>query len=147
MGSSFQTIDRLASGLARTVIRWRWAVVTLAVVSGLLLGAGGARIEFANNYRAFFSPENPELVAFEDLQATYTKNDNFLFVLEPADGNAFSANTLDAVEVLTQEAWRIPYAIRVDSLSDCSCLMSVVRNASGDEKSRFFRSVSTNSVA
>jgi len=118
MGNSFQTIDRLATGLARAVIRWRWAVVFAAVTSAVLIATGASKLEFANNYRAFFSDENPELVAFEDLQATYTKNDNFLFVLDPADGDAFSADVISAVEALTEEAWRIPYAIRVDSISN-----------------------------
>lgn len=118
MGKSFQTIDRLASGLARRIIRWRWTVLISAVISAILVGYGAGRLQFANNYRVFFSDENPELVAFEDLQATYTKNDNILFVLEPSDGDVFSASTISLVEELTQDAWRIPYAIRVDSISN-----------------------------
>jgi hypothetical protein len=39
-------------------------------------------------------------------------------VLESEDGKAFSAETLDAVERLTAEAWKIPYAIRVDSVTN-----------------------------
>ena len=66
----------------------------------------------------FFSSENPELVAFETFQKTYTKNDNFLFVLQPADGRVFTPQVADAVERLTEEAWKIPYAIRVDSISN-----------------------------
>ena len=79
-------------------------------------------MEFASNYRTFFSDENPELSAFEDLQATYTKNDNILFVVESISGvekqTAFTNITLDAVEKLTAEAWKIPYAIRVDSVTN-----------------------------
>jgi len=118
MGNSFQTIDRFAERLTRGVIRWRWLVVLAAVTSALAIGSGAGNLEFANNYRVFFSDENPELTAFEDLQATYTKNDNFLFVMEPADGDAFSAETIAAVETLTEAAWKIPYAIRVDSISN-----------------------------
>ena len=118
MANSFQTIDRFAARLTRGVIRWRWLVILVAIVGALAVGSGAQHLEFANNYRVFFSDENPELTAFEDLQATYTKNDNFLFVLEPSDGDAFSANTLTAVESLTDAAWQIPYAIRVDSISN-----------------------------
>jgi len=118
MGKSFKSIDRLAESLARTVIRFRWLVVLAAILSAVAIGSGGRFLEFANNYRVFFSDENPELVAFEDLQATYTKNDNFLFVLEPADGGAFAAQTLAAVEQLTEAAWKVPFAIRVDSISN-----------------------------
>ena len=118
MGSSFTAIDRFSSALAHAVVRWRWLVVITAIASAGLVGSGAANLEFANNYRVFFSAENPELTAFEELQATYTKNDNFLFVLEPQSGDAFSRDTISAVELLTREAWQIPYAIRVDSISN-----------------------------
>ena len=80
MGNSFQTVDRFATGLARMVIRWRWLVVAIALVAAASIGSGGRFLEFANNYRVFFSDANPELQAFEELQNTYTKNDNFFFV-------------------------------------------------------------------
>ena len=123
MGRYFESIDRFAVSLAQGVIRFRWLVIVAALLGVFAMGTGGAKLEFANNYRVFFSQENPELQAFENLQATYTKNDNFLFVLEPQknqDGHseAFTRETLSAVEALTTEAWQIPFAIRVDSVSN-----------------------------
>lgn len=118
MGKSFKKIDRLAVGIAGGVLRWRWLVLLAATAFTAFVGSGAQHLEFANNYRVFFSDENPELTAFEDLQATYTKNDNFIFVLEHESGNAFTAESLDAVESLTAAAWKIPYAIRVDSISN-----------------------------
>ncbi len=118
MSNSISFVDRLATRFTRGVLRFRWLVVLAAVLGAVTIGSGAQNLEFASNYRVFFSDENPELVAFEDLQATYTKNDNFVFVLEPSDGDAFSADTLAAVESLTESAWRIPYAIRVDSISN-----------------------------
>ena len=41
-----------------------------------------------------------------------------MFVLAPNDGDVFSANNLSAVEWLTDQAWQIPYSIRVDSVSN-----------------------------
>jgi predicted RND superfamily exporter protein/outer membrane lipoprotein-sorting protein len=118
MGQSFKWIDRIAVAVTQRVIQFRWWVVLLALISAIGVGSGARYLEFANNYRVFFSDENPELTAFENLQATYTKNDNFLFVLEPRDQRAFSEDTLTAVELLTEAAWKIPYAIRVDSVSN-----------------------------
>ena len=118
MKHAYGSIDRFAGSLTKAVLRFRWLVIAAAAVAAAVVGSGAARIEFLNNYRVFFSEQNPELVAFEDLQATYTKNDNFLFVLEPADGDVFTSETLSAVEQLTEAAWQIPYALRVDSLSN-----------------------------
>jgi predicted RND superfamily exporter protein len=116
--NAFQIIDRLATRFTRGVLRFRWLVIVAAVLGAITIGSGAQNLEFASNYRVFFSDENPELVAFENLQATYTKNDNFMFVLEPSSGDAFSSDTLAAVESLTEAAWQIPYAIRVDSISN-----------------------------
>ncbi|GAB4181048.1 MAG: MMPL family transporter [Wenzhouxiangellaceae bacterium] len=118
MGSYFERIDRFAIRLTQGVIRHPWLVILLSLLLAVAAGYGGSKLQFANNYRAFFSKANPELQAFEDLQATYTKNDNFLFVLEPAAGEAITPEVVAAVRQLTDSAWQIPYAIRVDSLSN-----------------------------
>ncbi len=118
MGKYFKSIDRFAAALTTRVIARRWLVILFSLALAVAAGSGASKLEFSTNYRVFFSEANPELQAFEDLQNTYTKNDNFFFVFEPQDGSAFSARTLDAVEHLTEEAWKIPYAIRVDSISN-----------------------------
>ncbi|GLQ30341.1 efflux RND transporter permease subunit [Litoribrevibacter albus] len=118
MDRYFKNIDRFAVRLTEMAIRFRYLVVLLAVMSAVMIGSGGRFLEFANNYRVFFSQDNPELNAFESLQATYSKNDNFLFVLEPADGVVFSPQMLKAVAYLTEQAWQIPFSSRVDSVSN-----------------------------
>jgi uncharacterized protein len=118
MGTYFKAIDRFAAALTRNVIARRWLVIAGAVVLAAAVDVGASRLEFSTNYRVFFSEANPELQAFENLQNTYTKNDNFFFVIEPRTGHAFDAVTLAAVEQLTEAAWQIPYAIRVDSVSN-----------------------------
>ena len=110
--------DRFAYQLAKTVIRQRWWVILMALVLVVLAGSGGRYLAFSNNYRVFFSPDNPELVAFEDFQKTYAKNDNLLFVIHPQDDDVFSPRIAGAIEKLTEQAWQIPYATRVDSVSN-----------------------------
>ena len=118
MGTYFKAIDRFAAALTRRVIRHRGLVLMGAVLIAVLVGSGASRLEFSTNYRVFFSEANPELQAFEELQNTYTKNDNFFFVVEPQEGAAFDRDTMAAVEELTEAAWQIPYTIRVDSVSN-----------------------------
>jgi len=118
MGTYFKAIDCFAAALTRGVIANRWLVIMAAVIFAGVIGSGAAKLEFSTNYRVFFSDANPELQAFEELQNTYTKNDNFFFVVESESGKAFDRDTMAAVEELTENAWQIPYTIRVDSVSN-----------------------------
>ncbi|MFQ5527324.1 MAG: outer membrane lipoprotein-sorting protein [Thermoanaerobaculia bacterium] len=110
--------DAFALGLADRVMRRPWLAIALTLVMVLAAASGARLLEFSNNYRVFFSEKNPDLVAFEVFQATYTKNDNIVFVVHPEDGEVFNGEITEAVETLTTEAWQIPYAIRVDSITN-----------------------------
>ncbi len=110
--------DRFAARLADFVIRRRWLVIVATLLLVGISSSGARFLEFSNNYRVFFSPENPYLVAFETFQDTYTKNDNILFVVQPGQGTVFTPRMADALERLTAEAWKIPYTIRIDSITN-----------------------------
>ncbi len=73
---------------------------------------------FSNDYRMFFGEDNPQLLAFEKMQATYNKNDNVLFVVTPKSGKVFSRETLSIIKDITKEAWQIPFSTRVDSITN-----------------------------
>ncbi|HEU5338564.1 MAG TPA: hypothetical protein VFU39_04670, partial [Sulfuricaulis sp.] len=100
------------------IIQWRWWIIAASIASVLAAGSGMRFIEFSNNYRVFFSPENPQLQAFEKLQNVYTKSDNILIVVAPKDGRIFTRDTLATVKWVTQEAWKLPYSSRVDSITN-----------------------------
>ena len=118
MGAIRNRTDAFASALAEAMIRWRWAVILATLLGTFGFATGMPNLAFDTNYRAFFSSSNPELEAFEDFQATYTKNDNFLIVVRPAGGNVFTPETLAAVQEITEAGWQVPYAIRVDSITN-----------------------------
>jgi len=90
------------------------------VLSSLLIAiclASGVRyLYFVDDYRVYFSADNPQLIAFEALENTYTKNDNVLFVVNHASGSVFNTETLTALAALTESSWQLPYSTRVDSL-------------------------------
>ena len=111
-------VDTAVVSFGRFVVRWRWLVLPLTLVWVLALASGGKHLGFASDYRVYFSQANPELDAFEELQATYTKNDNVLFVLAPANGDVFTPETLAVIEQLTTDSWQVPYSTRVDSLTN-----------------------------
>ncbi len=103
---------------AHWLIRWRWLVVLVSLGVAVAVGAGARHLYLKNDYRVFFGDDNPQLQAFEALQAIYTKDDNIMFVLEHGENSVFSPPYLEAVQWLTEEAWKLPYATRVDSVTN-----------------------------
>ena len=100
------------------LFKWRWIVLVGTLVVAVMAASGARFIEFKNDYQYFFREDNPQLRAFEDLQEIYTKNDNTLIVLAPESGKVFTPETLAAVGELTERAWQLPYATRVDSITN-----------------------------
>jgi len=108
----------MSKSYAEWLVRWRYLVLIAVVVLVAVAASGVRLLYFKTDYRAFFSEDNPQLQAFEQIQNTYTKTDNVLFVLAPQDGNVFTKETLATVIRLTEAAWQIPYSIRVDSITN-----------------------------
>jgi len=101
------------------ILKWRYFVILLALIMVGIIGSGIPNLmPFSNDYRVFFSKDNPQLNAFENLQDTYTKDDNVLFVISPKNGNVFTPENLTAIKAITEEAWQIPHSIRVDSITN-----------------------------
>lgn len=100
------------------VIRFRWLVVFATIIFVGLAAQGMGKLQFSNDYRVFFSEDNPQAQAFEDMQNTYDKSDNVLFIVTPKEGSVFSPSTLASIEWLTEEAWQTPYSTRVDSITN-----------------------------
>ncbi|MCK5480655.1 MAG: MMPL family transporter, partial [Gammaproteobacteria bacterium] len=100
------------------LVRWKIPILVVSLLLVALAASGVRFLGFKTDYRVFFSEDNPQMQAFEQLQNTYTKTDNVLFVLAPKDGRVFTPDTLSSVAWLTDASWQIPYSIRVDSISN-----------------------------
>ena len=80
--------------------------------------AGLPSLTLASDYRVFFSADNPDLAAYEEVEDIYTKNDNVLFSVRPRSGDAFTPEALDATRTLPEDAWQILHSTRVDSITN-----------------------------
>ena len=106
------------NGYASVLLRLRWPVVALATLVMLAMAPGARFIGVTNDYRSFFDDDNPQLVALHALEATYTTSKFALIAVAPKSGSVFTRETLGAIEELTEGAWRTPWSIRVDSLTN-----------------------------
>ena len=106
-----------ASAYAEFVLKRRWVFLILPVLLVVAAASGAPKLAFDNDYRVFFSDENPQLAAFEKLQNTYTKIDNVMFAIAPTDGE-LDANVIAGVEEIVAEAWKLPFVLRVDAITN-----------------------------
>jgi predicted RND superfamily exporter protein len=95
----------------------KW-IVLLSLLLVIAFGFGAKNLTSTSDFRAYFSEDNPQLVAFETLEKTYGKQDSLLFFIQPKDKNIFSKKSLNLILELTDKSWDLPYATRVNSLTN-----------------------------
>ena len=106
------------STIAQFLIRKRNLLALLSIILFLISAVGLTNLYFDSSYRAYFSEENPELVAFESMEKIYTKEDNVIIIIKSRKESIFHGETLRAIEELTKKTWSMPYSIRVDSITN-----------------------------
>ena len=126
--SSQSMLDGAVMRYGRWVVSHPWWTLFLSVLTVMALsyplvatvaGTAGPKLAMSKDYRVYFGPGNPQLVAFDEVQDRYTKNDNSLIVIEPtASDTAFNRDTLALAEELTDRAWGLIYSLRVDSVTN-----------------------------
>lgn len=108
----------LESRIGGWAIAFRWPIVLAGLVLVGVAASGTFFLEFSADHRIYFSPDNPQLLAYDAMENTYGKSDNVFFAVAPEGRDATSAHALEASAWLTEQAWRIPFAVRVDSLTN-----------------------------
>lgn len=99
-------------------VRHPWVAVLISLAIAIGLGAGAQKLSLATDMEVFFSAGDPQLVAYDEVRNTYTRDDNLFIVLAPKSGDVFTPEMLGRIEELTERAWTLPHAMRVDSLSN-----------------------------
>lgn len=104
--------------VAEAILRHHRLVVGLVLLVTLVCGYGVRWLAFNPDSRVFFGPDDPERVALEAMENTYSRANNVVFVLAPESGRVFERETLTAIAWLTERAWYTPFSSRVYSLTD-----------------------------
>lgn len=100
------------------VIAWRKTVIFLCLAAVFLVAQGAKEINMASSFRAYFSPDNPQLLAFEEIEDEFSKQDNVFFYIAPNSGNVFDKDTLSLIWEMTEAGWELPYAQRSSSIAN-----------------------------
>ncbi len=98
----------------------RSPIISLALVFIVTVVAmiGAQNLYFRGDYKVFFEPDNPQRLAFEEMQNIFNKSENVAFMIVPEDGKVLKPATLELVVELTEQAWQLPLSTRVESISN-----------------------------
>ena len=140
---TFPFLDRYTTFM----LRRRWLVLASAVAAMLVLTAGVQFIAMSNDWRDMLDADNPQLVAFDALEDTYTATNAAVVAIAPNGGSIFTREALGAIEELTEAAWRVPSSTRVDSLTNYNHTESVEDDLNVDRLVDDARSLSDDDLA
>lgn len=102
-----------------TILARRWLTILISLLVMLALATGASRLIVVDvDFRNHFGESDPHLIAMKQLEETYALSDAVLVAIAPHNGTIFTQKTLVAIEELTEQLWRTPYATRVDSISN-----------------------------
>ncbi|MBT3425785.1 MAG: MMPL family transporter [Gammaproteobacteria bacterium] len=113
-----QPSDNFSSKFAHFVLRYRWPIIVLALLISVTSSFGLQFITISTEPRDNFGPDNPQLIAFEDLEEKFSRVENIFIAIAPDDGQVFTPRILGIIDEFTEEAWRTRYVNRVDSLTN-----------------------------
>lgn len=102
----------------RWIIKQRKWLAAMLVFLVVIISFGASKLTFTSDFRAYFGPENPQLLAFEAMEKTFSKQENVYFYIHAKQGDLFTNQGLQLIERLTDEGWQLPYSQRVTSLQN-----------------------------
>lgn len=80
--------------------------------------SGLASVYLSNDFRVYFSEQNPQLDAFDHFEEQFGSHDSIALLAELKHGSWLTRNNLDKLEHYTQELWQLNTVTRVNSLTN-----------------------------
>ena len=87
-------------GYRNLIVNRPWMMLLISVIFTVICGMGLKGLSQNPDNRIFFSKNDPNLVALETLEKTYTKNDNIFIMVAPKNGNIFTPKNLEIIRPL-----------------------------------------------
>ena len=107
-----------ARAYGELIVKRKWLALLVGVLFTIFWIMGLSGLSMNPDNRVYFSEDNPQLLALEALENTYSRDDNVYLVLAPKDKNVFTPKNLEAVRELTERLWQTPLSRRVNSITN-----------------------------
>jgi len=104
---------------------WWTLALSFSSMAVIMIGLGSMKANFTHT--AFFKSTDPQLQRFESFERQFGNDDAAIVVVHSPSG-VFDADTAELLRKLTDQMWKVPEVIRVDSLTNFQWV-----HAEGDE--------------
>ncbi|NNC55278.1 MAG: RND family transporter, partial [Pseudomonadales bacterium] len=100
------------------LMRWRNWLALACIILSALLAVGMQKLYFQSSYKVFFTEEDPQRIAHESQMEEYARSEDEIILLSFSGSKVFDKKNLATLQRATEMAWNMPYATRVDSLTN-----------------------------
>ena len=101
-----------------TIVDHPWKVIGFSLAVTISVSYFLQFVSPSISYKDLFGENNARLIQYERLQSEYTNDESVLFLVEAKNGNAFTSELLSGIEKLTNDLWKTPYSVRIDSITN-----------------------------
>jgi len=108
----------MIESLAQRLLHYRLGLFIASLLLVVVSIYGFKYFTFDGSARAFFETDYQPYLDLEEIEEKYGKESRIFLMLDVEAGDPFAKQWLSLQESMTQEAWLLPYVIRVDSLSN-----------------------------
>lgn len=108
----------LSNEFDKKVLNFKGITCLISIVVVVLCAIGSKNLYFRGDYKVFFEDDNPQRVAYENMQRVFSKNESASIIISAKDGDLFNEKSLALIKTLTDESWQTPLSTRVDSITN-----------------------------
>lgn len=100
------------------ILQHRYLVIVTSLVLVGLAATGNQHLRFNPDLRTLYDQQHPIVQQLVLVEEEFTKRDQIIVVLSVEQGTVYQPEIVELIQILTNKAWQMPYASRVDSLSN-----------------------------
>lgn len=105
----------------------RYTLILCLIVT-LSIFMGAQYLKVSTDTRIFAGRDNVDLKRLEQFETVFSQNNNILIALHANEGDVFTFDRIRTIHELTEKAWTLPHAIRVDSITNYPFLSSTAND-------------------
>lgn len=98
--------------------KYRLSLFLIGIVAFVGLGSQVTHFSVTGDFKVLFSDENHYLKRSREIDAQFYTADSIVLLVEPNGPSIYTHDNIEMLAWLTDESWKLPYSIRVDSLTN-----------------------------